>query len=498
MPRKFRVLFLVSEVAPFAKTGGLADVAGALPKALEGLGHDVRIAMPLHRAVKREAFHVTPTAVSVSVPGAAGEREVRVWEALLPKSRVTTYFLECPPLYDRPELYQEQGRDYPDNLERFSVFVQAALRMLPRLGWQPELVHVHDWQAALACAHLARGPIGQEPAFASVGTVFTVHNLAYQGLFPKTQWSLTQLPESLFGIEGLEFYDQINCLKGGLVFADALTTVSPTYAQEIQTQEFGCGLDGLLRERRTMLTGIVNGIDLDEWNPAADPHLSAAYSPDAPAGKSLCKRVLQQSQRLPERRDLLIGMVQRLADQKGVDLVIQGIEELLALPVQIAILGTGDPTYHHQLERLAKQFPEQLAVTIGFNNALAHQIEAGADAFLMPSRFEPCGLNQLYSMRYGTIPVVRKVGGLADTVVDATPATRANQAATGFLFEEASSRALVDAVKRATAAFQNHALWSQLMQTGMRRDFSWTRSAEAYVGVYERALARASPSAARR
>ncbi len=487
-----RVALLASEVDPFAKTGGLADVAGALPRALAQLGHEVRILLPLYRQVDRARWTLRSTGTRVRVPVGATTHDGQVWETTLPRSAVPVTFIECAPLFDRDGLYQQGGQDHPDNLERFSMFSQAALRALAAMGWKPQVVHCHDWQAALACAHLAHGAIGRESPFTSVGTVFTIHNLAYQGLFPREAWALTQLPEQLFGMEGLEYYGQINCLKGGLVSAHLLTTVSPTYAREIQTQEFGCGLEGVLRVRQRDLVGILNGIDPEEWNPQTDPHLPAHYTADELAGKSLCKLALQKSQQLPERHHLVIGMIQRLAEQKGIDLLTQAMEELMRLPVQLVLLGTGDPVYHQKLEQLAAQHPEQLAVQLAFDNALAHQIEAGADAFLMPSRFEPCGLNQMYSMRYGTVPVVRRVGGLADTVVDVTSSTLAKKTATGFVFEEHSPRALVEAVRRAATAFQDHALWTQLVATGMRQDFSWTASARAYAQVYERALAKAA------
>jgi len=486
-----KILFLASEVDPFAKTGGLADVAAALPKALAALGHDVRIAMPLYRQVKRDACGLRRTATTVSVPVGPQTFEGRVWEAMRPTNGVPVYLLECAPLFGRDGLYQVQGKDHPDNLTRFSFFSQASLRMLPALQWQPEIVHCHDWQTALACAHLKYGELAHEPFFASMGSILTVHNLAYQGVFPKEQWPLTQLPEGAFGIDGLEFYGQINCLKGGLVSAGLLTTVSPTYAREIQTQEFGCGLDGVLAARTPDLVGILNGIDPDEWNPQTDLHLTSPYRVGRLAGKGLCKLSLQKRQGLPERHELLIGMIQRLAEQKGIDIFIQGIEELMAMPLQIVILGTGDPAYHEQLKELARRFPERLAVNLTFDNALAHQIEAGADGFLMPSRFEPCGLNQMYSMRFGTVPIVKRVGGLADTVVDVTPASVAAKTATGFVFAEHSAKALVETVRRVVAAFRDHALWNGLVESGMRQDFSWSRSAHAYVQVYERALQQA-------
>jgi starch synthase len=491
-----KIGFIASEVEPFAKTGGLADVAAALPKALAGAGHDVRIVMPLYRQVPREQFGLRQTQTALSIRTGGPAREVQVWEGQLPKSTARIYFLESAPLFDREGLYQVQGKDHPDNLERFSVFSQGALRMLPALDWHPDVIHAHDWQAALSLVHLAAGSMGQEPFFSSIGTVFTVHNLAYQGLFPHAQWALTQLPDRAFGIDGLEYYGQINCLKGGLMSAGVITTVSPTYMREIQTAEFGCGLDGVLRSRAADLTGVLNGIDPEEWNPERDPHLPARYAVDELAGKSACKLALQQRHRLPERHDLLIGMIQRLAEQKGIDIFVQAFESLMALPVQIVILGTGDPAYHRQLEQLAKRFPDRLAVSLAFDNALAHQIEAGADAFLMPSRFEPCGLNQMYSMRFGTVPIVRQVGGLADTVVDVNPRTLADRRATGFVFDAHTPKALAEAVGRAVAAFRDHALWRGLVQTGMRQDFSWTRSAGTYLQLYERAVAKRRVAAA--
>ena len=521
-----KILFVASEVVPFAKTGGLADVAGALPKALAQLGHEVRIILPRYRAADIRTFKLKKAVARCAVPVGTTTVDVAVFEATLPNTSITTYFLDHPPWFDRDGLYQDHGADFPDNLERFSGFSQAVLHVIPKLGWRPEVVHCHDWQTALVCAHLAltqatdRGStpltttLSKRPStslgtvlskaagrvegrseskgrfWQSVATVLTVHNLAYQGLFPKDAWPLTNLPAHAFGIEGLEFYGQINCLKGGLVYADGLTTVSPTYAKEIQSPEFGCGLEGVLASRREDLAGILNGIDPEEWNPRSDAHLPARYGPAELAGKSLCKLSLQHQQKLPERHVLLIGMIQRLAEQKGMDLFAQAAEELLKLPLQIVILGTGEPKYHDAVTDVARRYPDRLSVNLRFDNALAHQIEAGCDAFLMPSRFEPCGLNQMYSMRYGTVPIVRRVGGLADTVVDVSPATLEAGSATGFVFEEYSADALLHAVKRAVAAFRDHELWERLIRIGMQQDFSWNRSAREYVQVYERALAK--------
>ena len=484
------VLFVVSEVEPFAKTGGLADVASALPKALHALGHDVRVALPLYRQVDRARCGLRATPITVAVRVGLRALEGRVWEARLPGSGVTAYLIECAPLFDRDGLYQDGGTDYPDNLQRFSFFSQAALRMLPALRWRPDLVHCHDWQAALACAHLRFAPMGREPFFSSMGTVFTVHNLAYQGVFPRAQWPLTGLPEEAFTAEGLEFHRQLSCLKGALVSAGRLTTVSPTYSREIRTPAFGCGLEEVLAARRGDLDGILNGVDQEAWDPQTDPHLAARYSAQHPAGKAQCKQALQHSQRLPETPGLLIGMIQRLAEQKGIDLLVQAMDALMALPIQIVLLGSGDPAYHRQLTQLAERFPQRFAVTRAFNEPLAHQIEAGADAFLMPSRFEPCGLNQMYSMRFGTVPIVRGVGGLTDTVADLTPETRTAGTATGFVIPAHTARSLVETVQRAVEAFGDRALWASLMQAGMRRDCSWAPSARAYAQVYERAVSK--------
>ena len=484
-----RILFAASEVVPFAKTGGLADVAGALPKALQALGHDVRLIMPRYRAVDAKQFGLKKILDRHAVSVGAHTRVCAVLEGRIPKTPIPVYFVDQPQLFDRDGLYQDQGADFPDNLERFSVFSQAVLSAIPKLGWQPQVVHTHDWQTSLVCAHLG-WPLSSDRFWQSVGTVLTVHNLAYQGVFPPESWPLTNLPKALFSIEGLEFYGKINGLKGGLMSADLLTTVSPTYAKEIQTPEVGCGLEGVLASRREALVGILNGIDPEEWNPKTDAALAAHYWPGEVAGKAICKLALQKQQKLPDHHVLVIGMIQRLAEQKGIDIFTQAIDALMALPIQIVILGTGDPAYHDKLQALAARFSEKLSVNLRFDNALAHQIEAGADAFLMPSRFEPCGLNQMYSMRFGTVPIVRRVGGLADTVVDVSPQTLQHGTATGFVFEDYSAQALLEAVKRAVAAFRDHELWGALVRAGMQQDFSWDRSARDYVAVYERSISR--------
>ena len=485
-----RILFVVSEVAPFAKTGGLADVAGSLPKALADLGCDVRVAMPLYGEVDRRRHRLSRTAISVLLGEGRAIREGWVWEGRLPGSAVPVYLLEQPALFDRPGLYQHNGRDHHDNLERFGFFSCAALRVLPDLGWRPDVVHAHDWQAALAAAHLAFGQAGLDPFFAATRSLLTIHNLAFQGVFPHGQWAATHLPDAAFRLKGLEYYGQINCLKGGIVSAGRVAAVSPTYAREIQTSAFGCGLDGVLRARAGELSGILNGIDLEAWNPSTDPHLAARYSARALQGKAHCRRALQERLGLAPSSDMLIGMVQRLTHQKGVDLVLRALPQLMSRPVQVALLGTGEAAYHRQWQEAAARYPGRVASALTFDEVLAHQIEAGADAFLMPSRFEPCGLNQLYSMRYGTVPIVHRVGGLADTVKDPGDGERPVPGATGFVFDRATVEGLLGGVRRALACFAQPAAWRALMRAGMHRDCSWTHSARDYLALYERLIGR--------
>lgn len=473
-----RVLFCASEIVPLAKTGGLADVAGALPEALAARGVDVTLAMPRYQGITLAARRAGAVEVRVGDRVIAGT----VAEARVPGSELPIWLVEQPELFDRPGLYGEAGRDYDDNLVRFTFFSRALLQWLDGQAWQPDVIHCNDWQTALVPVIVRLG--GRGPA-----TVLTIHNLAYQGLFPAAQFPLTGLPGSLYTMAGLEFWGQVNLLKGGLYFADVLSTVSETYAREIQTAEFGAGLDGVLRDRAADLFGILNGVDYAAWDPSVDPLIPARYTADDLSGKAVCKRHLQQAFHLsPDPRAPLVGMVTRLADQKGLDLVAEIIEEVLSAGVQFVLLGTGDARYHTFFEGLMARRPSQVAVRLGFDNTLAHQIEAGADLFLMPSRYEPSGLNQLYSLRYGTVPVVRRTGGLADSIVDTTPQTLADGTATGFVFERYAADALRDAVGRALEAYGQPAVWRRLQQQGMAQDFSWHRSAGRYLDLYARAL----------
>ncbi len=482
-----KILFASSEAYPLIKTGGLGDVSGSLPAALKGLQQDVRLVLPAYREILEQKGKVK-TIAQISLPlGRA-----RVLERLLPGTRLKVWLVDCPSCFDRPgNPYQgSNGLPWPDNAERFALFCQAISYLALNqagLDWQPDLVHCNDWQTGLAPALLSLHKT--RPA-----TLFTIHNLAYQGLFPETTFFALDLPWSFWSPHALEFYGKLSFMKGGLVFADRINTVSPTYAEEIQTPEFGCGLDGLLRHRRNKLSGILNGVDKN-WNPARDPALAKNYSLRDINGKQDNKKALQQELGLPNSGKVaLLAFIGRLVEQKGIDLLLEILPEIVKLPAQVAFLGSGEKHYEQGLQQLAQRYPEQIAVQVGFDEALAHRIEAGADIFLMPSRFEPCGLNQMYSLHYGTPPIVHRVGGLADTVVDSTPATLQNGTATGVVFDRADSSVLLEAVKRATLLYgQQNGYWKPLQQQGMRQDFSWKRSAERYLELYEQTLSEKAP-----
>jgi len=491
MNEPLRICFCASEAVPFAKTGGLADVAGALPHALAEAGCDVRVVLPAYKSIDRARFGFR-TIGRAAVPLGRKRTEVEFLEGRLPDGTVPVYLIAHEASFGRPGLYGEGGKDYDDNLERFTVFGRGVLGLTRHTAWSPDVLHCQDWQTGLLPVWLR-----EEPRPAELGrtsTLFTIHNLAYQGLFPADRLPVTGLDPHVFTPSGIEFYGKINMLKGGLVFSDLLSTVSEQYAHEIQTPEFGCGLEGVLRERAADLVGILNGVDYGAWDPATDTHLTARYTADDLTGKALCKRDLQRSQGLDEAQGPLIGMITRLADQKGLDLVAPLLDRLTGLGTQFVLLGTGEPKYHELFKAFGARHRGRAAITLGFDDALAHRIEAGADIFLMPSRYEPSGLNQLYSLRYGTVPVVRKTGGLADTIVDATPDNVARGAANGFVFEAYETDALWDALVRATRMFGERAAWRRLQQTGMRQDFSWRRAAGRYVDAYRRATA-ARPSA---
>ena len=481
MTQPLRLLLISSEVEPFAKTGGLADVAGALPQALATLGHDVRVLMPKYRGVERHG--TLRTAVPrVRVPIGDRTTEGALLEGRLGRA-VPVYFLAHDHYYDRPALYGTGQGDYLDNCERFIFFCRGALEALRALGWTPHVIHANDWQSGLVPVYLET-LYKDDPALGEVATLFTIHNLAYQGVFWHFDMPLTGLGWDLFTPAGLEFYGKLNFLKGGLVFADVLNTVSKTYAQEIQTAEFGCGLEGVLQYRRADLHGVVNGIDVAAWDPATDRDLTKPYSAEDLAGKAACKQALAQELGIDADGAPIIGIVSRLAAQKGLDLVLAALPELVDAGFALALLGAGEPGLETAFGDSARASRGRVAIRTGFDNALARRIYAGADMFLMPSRYEPCGLGQMISMRYGTIPIVRRTGGLADTVVEARPARRTG---TGFGFAEPTARALLEAATRALAAYREPALWRQLQRNAMAQDFSWPASAREYVALYRKA-----------
>ncbi len=478
-----RILFASSEAHPLIKTGGLGDVAGSLPGAIKGLHQEIRLVLPGYRDILKQKGRLKRVATVTLPLGRA-----TVLERTLPGSRVKVWLVDFPPYFDRPgNPYQgANGLPWPDNAQRFALFCQAVTRIALNqadLEWQPDLVHCNDWQTGLVPALLSLHE--QRPA-----TLFTIHNLAYQGLFPESTFDALDLPWSFWSPDALEFWGQLSFLKGGLVFADRINTVSPTYAEEIQTAQFGCGLDGLLRHRRDRLSGILNGID-KEWNPARDSALEHNYSRRDLTAKRLNKLALQQQLGLPSSPGMpLLAFIGRLVDQKGIDMLLEILPQILQLPARVAILGSGERRYEQALQRLARRYPEQVAVRTGFDETLAHRIEAGADIFLMPSRFEPCGLNQMYSLHYGTPPVVHRVGGLADTVVDTTPATLRDGSATGVVFDRADSIVLLEAIKRAVLLFADEkGCWQPMQRRGMGQDFSWRRSAQRYLLLYRQTIA---------
>ena len=482
------MLIIGSEALPFAKTGGLADVLGALPPALARLGWDATVALPRYGGVEA-GRRVGGFPLSIG-----GQRhDVTLYEA--PLDGALAILVDIPAFFDRDELYGTGSADYPDNARRFAFLARAALEYAAQAPSAFSVIHAHDWQAGLAPVFLKTRFSGHA-TLGATPTVFTIHNLAYQGLF-ETDWlPRLDLSWDLLGVGALEFWGRISFLKAGINYSQLITTVSPRYAQEIQTPEFGFGFDGILRPRAADLSGVLNGIDTDQWNPATDPHLPAPYSAEDLSGKRAAKvAVLQEYGLAVDERALsrpLVGMISRMVDQKGFDLIAALPDEIARLDASFVVLGTGEPRYQDFWRGLAALHRDRIGARIGFDEGLAHLIEAGADIFLMPSRFEPCGLNQMYSMRYGTVPVVRRVGGLADTVRDHS---RGRRDATGFVFEEYTPAALLGALGRALALFQDPTEWRDLQLAGMRQDHSWDRSAREYVKIYERAMKLPRPPA---
>ncbi|MDP9267903.1 MAG: glycogen synthase GlgA [Acidobacteriota bacterium] len=475
-----KITFAASECVPFSKTGGLADVVGALPQALASLGHDVTVFLPKYKQTKLAAPKTLIPSLTIPF-----DDRYRFCSVLDGGSQhgVRFYFIDYPPFFERDALYGTSAGDYPDNAERFALYSRAVLEASKIIG-VPDVFHCHDWQSALVPV-LLRTLYGDDPAFRGVPVVFTIHNMGYQGLFPPDTLPLLGLPWDLLTMDKLEFFGKVNFLKGALVFSDFITTVSKKYSQEIQTSEYGFGLEGVLRARAATVTGILNGVDYNEWSPEGDKFIKAKYSAADLGGKKICKQDLLTEYASADTATKLpvIGIISRFAAQKGFDLIAQIMDRLAREEMIICALGSGDKEYEEMFKRMHAQFPAKVLIKVAYDNTIAHKIEAGADMFLMPSKYEPCGLNQMYSLKFGTVPVVRATGGLDDTIENWDAKT---QKGTGFKFSEYSGEALLKTIQTALTAFKDQATWPQLMRNGMAKDFSWDASAKEYVRVFER------------
>ncbi|PKM11677.1 MAG: glycogen synthase GlgA [Gammaproteobacteria bacterium HGW-Gammaproteobacteria-3] len=474
-----KILFVTSEAHPLIKTGGLADVSGSLPKALAELGQDIRLILPNYQAIKRsENVHYKSTL-------RVNNYDVNILETRLPGTDVLVWLIDCPEFFDHPgnPYHDEHGHAWANSAERFTLFCRIAVEVAmdrAYLNWKPDIVHCNDWQSGLTPALLTL-------EYHRPATVFTIHNMAYQGVFPSSTYQSLNLPGQLWNPNGVEYYGNLSFLKSGLVYSDRITTVSPTYAKEIQTAEFGCGLEGLLSFRKDFLCGILNGIDMEQWNPETDTFISQIFNDKTLSQKQLNKTDLQNQLALPVDPTIpMIALISRLVEQKGIDLVLECLPEMLDMPIQFVLLGSGHKNFEQRLYNFAESHPDKISVNIGYDEVLSHKIEAGADIFLMPSRFEPCGLNQMYSQRYGTLPIVRKTGGLADTVVDAVPQTLADNRASGFVFNEATPGTVMEAIKRALILYSQPKTWKNLQANAMKKDYSWHKSALQYLKLYHR------------
>ena len=482
------VLIASPEVFPFIKTGGLADVTGSLPKALKKLGIDARVILPKHKGIEEHGFPLRYKNYKFSCPMSQTYVDGEVVETEY--DGVIAYLVEKDDYYYRDYLYSTPDGDYLDNAERFIFFSKSVLEAIRVTGFIPDVLHCNDWESALVPAFL-RTLYKEEPFLRKIATLLTIHNLGYQGIFWQHDMHLLNMGWEYFTPDYLEFFGNINFLKAGIVFSDIINTVSRQYSREIQTPEFGYGLDGILRTREEDLYGIINGIDYEEWNPEKDPYIPANYSEKNLEKKELCKQALQVAFGLPAKKELpLVGTISRLADQKGFDLIAASLEEMLSYGTQYVLLGTGERKYHDLFTELSGKFPKSFALKVAYDNKLAHLIEAGADMFLMPSRYEPCGLNQLYSLRYATVPIVRAVGGLEDTIRDYTEEPNRG---TGFKFRQYSGQAMLDAIRRALTIYGKRDDWRSLMTRCMAENFSWERSAREYVGLYRKAIEKHEP-----
>ncbi len=478
-----KILIATPEAVPFAKTGGLADVTGALLSEYREMKEEAYLVMPLYGRV-RENFKLRDTGLKISVPLGNRKLKGRIFSYDPPEAdKASAYFIECDEFFDREELYGTPRGDYPDNAARFIFFSRGVLEACRTLGFRPDIIHCNDWQTGLLPLYL-KTIYSSDKFFDRTASIITIHNLGYQGLFPQSDMPLTGFDRSLFTPEGIEFYGKINFLKAGLISADSITTVSNNYAKEILSREYGFGLDGVLRKRASALTGIVNGIDSREWNPESDAFIKRNYSLKDIDGKKECKlQLLKECSIKPDAEMPLAGMVGRLSSQKGLDLILESLDEVLSAGANLIILGRGDEIFHRRLSAAAEKYKGRLHVKIGFEDSLAHKIYAGADIFLMPSRYEPCGIGQLIAMRYGTIPVARRTGGLADTVLDHRPLEGEG---TGFLFSDYTADALQGCLKRALCVYVNKARWKKLIRSAMKMNFSWSDSAKRYIELYNK------------
>ena len=482
--KKMKIVFASSEVVPFAKTGGLADVVGALPKALGDLGHEIIVIMPLYKVARKNHPEIKKINKKIFVQLGNKIIDGEIASTKIHKN-VTVYFIEKDDYYNRETLYGTPQGDFKDNAERFIFFSKAVLTLIEELRYEPDIIHCHDWQTGLIPV-LLKTIEEDNPVFKKTKTLFTIHNLAYQGLFWHYDMHMTNLPWDVFNPEGIEFYGKMNLMKAGIIFADIINTVSKKYSQEIQTPEYGCGLEGVLINRSKDLYGILNGVDYDDWSPEKDTFIAKNYSPDNIAGKKECRKDLLAEYKLKLNDDIpIIGIVSRLADQKGFDILTEAIDEIMELDLGLILLGTGEEKYHSIFRNIAKKYSKKTGINIGFNVKLSHMIEAGSDFFLMPSQYEPCGLNQIYSLKYGTIPIVRGTGGLDDTIQNFSPKTKKG---TGFKFYDYTSKELVKTIKTALDVYKNKKQWQTLLMNAMSCDFSWEKSAQEYEMLYKKAL----------
>lgn len=477
-----------SEIVPYAKTGGLADVVGTLPLYLEKAKQEVSMFIPLYKSVITSGFDIKLMDVTLDIPIGDAVHTGYLWKGVHPDSKdITVYFIQHDEYYHRDALYGTESGDYPDNSERFIFFSRAVIEVIKRLELSIDVLHCHDWQTALIPVYL-KTLYSHDKNLSSIKTVLTIHNLAYQGLFWREDMKLTGLDRTLFNWKPLEHWGKINFLKGGIVFADIVTTVSKKYAEEIRTAEFGCGLEIILKEHEHKLYGIINGVDYSEWSPENDKFISHKYNIENLRGKAMCKKHLRKILSLPQAKAPMLGMISRLTEQKGVDLLIVIMDDLMKRDLQLVILGIGDEKYHQMLREIALKYKRKLSLNIMFDNQLAHQIEAGADIFLMPSKYEPCGLSQMYSLRYGTIPVVRETGGLADTIKDANDLNLKNGTATGFTLKGYFATEFLFAIDRALELYKSKTKWNALRRNAMKQDWSWKRSTREYVELFKSVL----------